>query len=387
MNYLLLAKVIQTLSKNKGRVRTQFLSILLVINIIVFGQNSPTISKVIEYRPAPGQHINRFFPPPEESDTYDHALAYANRILVGNNNQSIIGLGAFGGYIVVGFDHSIVNVKGEYDFKGYGNAFVNGSEPGVVMVCQDLNKNGKPDSNETWYELAGSEYHNNQTIKDYEIIYYRPNQIKQDVKWTDNQGNKGTIKHIEYATQNHIYPNWITEDKITFKGTKLPNNLIKKGKINLIAFKYGYIDNQPNNVSIDKNGFKIDWAVDKNGKTVQLDYIDFIRVHTGLLQEAGSLGETSTELRGIEDLHPQAQLSANIDEHFTQKLQLSINHKKLTISNIKNVVEIVLLDLTGKKYRSIKNQNSISLDNMENGIYIVHLKLSNNQIITKKIIL
>ncbi len=359
----------------------------MIVNSVVFGQNSATISKVLEYRPAPGQHINRFFPPLEESDTYEHALAYANRVLV-ENNHSMIGLGAFGGYIIVGFDHSIVNVKGQYDFRAFGNAFVNGAEPGIVMVCQDLNKNGQPDSDEIWYELAGSEYKNNQTIKNYEITYYRPNNIKTDVKWTDNQGGSGTIKHISYATQNHIYPNWITEDKITFKGTKLPNNIVKNGTFfNLLAFDYGYVDNQLNSSSIEKNGFKIDWAVDKNGNPVQLDYIDFIRVHTGQLQQAGSLGETSTELRGIEDLHPNAQLFASIYKHSSGKTELLINSKILTISNVNHLIEIAILDLTGKECCSVQNQNSINLENLPNGIYIVHLRLNNNQIILKKIIL
>jgi hypothetical protein len=75
---------------------------------------------------------------------------------------------------VVGFDHPIVNVPGEYDFKALGNAFTNSSEPGIVMVCQDLNKNGQPDADEPWYELAGSEYNHSQTVHNYEITYYRP---------------------------------------------------------------------------------------------------------------------------------------------------------------------------------------------------------------------
>ena len=76
----------------------------------------------------------------------------------------MLGLGAFGGYVVVGFDRPIVNVPGEYDFKALGNAFTNSSEPGIVMVCQDLNKNGQPDADEPWYELAGSEYNHAETV-------------------------------------------------------------------------------------------------------------------------------------------------------------------------------------------------------------------------------
>ena len=48
------------------------------------------------------------------------------------------------------------------------------------MVAYDKNKNGKPDDDE-WYEIAGSEYNNCKTIKDYEITYYRPDPNKVPV--------------------------------------------------------------------------------------------------------------------------------------------------------------------------------------------------------------
>ncbi len=353
--------------------------IFIGINCSLWGQHSATINRVIAYCPAPGQHINRLFPPPDQSDTYENVLKYINRVLVGNNNQKTIGLGAFGGYIIVGFDHSIINKKGEYDFKGFGNAFQNNSEPGVVMVCQDLNKNGQPDANETWYELAGSEHNNPHTVRNYKITYYRPNQVKQDVKWIDNQGNKGVIKHISYATQNHIFPNWITEDTLTFKGTKLPNNIVKNGSsFNLTNFDYGYMDNHSNDASIEKNGFKIDWAIDKEGNHIDLEYIDFIRIHTGQLQQAGWLGETSTELAGIEDLHfPKAN----------KKIQISINNNILTILGTNNLKEISFFDLNGRKIHSVQKKTTINLSSLSKGIYIIELKLNEQKIIYKKIIL
>ena len=64
-------------------------------------------------------------------------------------------LGGWGGYIVVGFDHSIEN-KGGYDFSIKGNAFDSSNEPGIVWVMQDVNGDGLP--NDEWYELKGSEY-------------------------------------------------------------------------------------------------------------------------------------------------------------------------------------------------------------------------------------
>lgn len=76
-----------------------------------------------------------------------------------------ITLGGYGGYVICGFDHTIVNVPGQYDLKILGNAFhananpnpeapeEGGScEPGIVMVAYDRNKNGIADDDE-WYEL------------------------------------------------------------------------------------------------------------------------------------------------------------------------------------------------------------------------------------------
>ena len=273
----------------------------------VNAQNSEKITRVLEYKPAPGQHINRLFPTPAYSDSPENALAFAASCLV--DNKSMLGLGAYGGYVVVGFDHTIVNVPDAFDFKVLGNAYTNNAEPGIVMVCQDLNKNGVPDPNEPWYELAGSEYNNAHTIHNYQITYYRPNPDgqKSNIVWKDNKGNNGVVTHISFASQSTMYPLWIAEDSITFKGTRLPENKVPNGSMwNLPAFDWGYVDNQSNISANDKIGFDIDWAVDDSGNPVCLDYVDFIKVYTGVVQEAGWLGETSTELAGIVDLNPQA---------------------------------------------------------------------------------
>ena len=274
-------------------------------------QNSDKITRVLDYKPAPGQHTNRVYPSAAMSTSKADALTFASSCLVGN--KSMLGLGSFGGYVVVGFDHPIVNVPGEYDFKALGNGFPNSSEPGIVMVCQDLNKNGIPDPNEPWYELAGSDYSKPSTIHNYEITYYRPNPdgVKSNISWTDNKGGEGVVTHISFAGQATMYPLWITENTMTFKGTLLADNAIQNGTMwSLPALDWGYVDNQANNATIDKNGFKIDWAVDDSGNPIKLASIDFIKVYTGMVQEAGWLGETSTELAGIVDLHPTAVVTA-----------------------------------------------------------------------------
>ena len=122
---------------------------------------SPYINKVYDFRPAPGQFVN-VIPEYEPGDDYNSMLAKAQEALAFDRMPGAVSLGAFGGFVVFGFDHTVANVAGEYDFKIYGNAIISdknaqgGScEPGVVWVAADTNGNGLPD--DEWYELLGSE--------------------------------------------------------------------------------------------------------------------------------------------------------------------------------------------------------------------------------------
>lgn len=280
--------------------------------------NSPYINKVYEYRPAPGQFIN-VMPKYEDGDT-EESMRQKAEDAIANNAQSMICLGGWGGYVVFGFDHPIVNDKGNYDFIVLGNAFAGSAEPGVVCVSYDKNGNGEPD--DEWFELAGSMYGNKSVYSDYEVTYSRPapdhvatpdkdNKWLLDtthVAWQDNQGAKGHIMMMNYHTQPH-YPQWISEDKMVFTGTRLPNNGYYNETTKRYvrdAFAYGYADNQPN--TDDAAKLKIDWAIKADGTPANLSMIHFVKVYTGTNQQdyyQGRTGETSTEIIGAEDLHPE----------------------------------------------------------------------------------
>lgn len=49
--------------------------------------------------------------------------------------------------------------------------------------------------------------------------------------------------------------------------------------------------------------FKIDWAIDNNGESIVLDCIDFVKIMTAVNQDAGQMGEISTEVTTVENLH------------------------------------------------------------------------------------
>lgn len=264
-------------------------------------------SEVFEYTPAPGQFIGDTKTggfTGEERSAAD-AVAYAERRLAA---KSYVSLGGFGGYIVVGFDHSIDNNEG-YDFAVQGNSFDGSSEPGVVWVMRDENGNGQPD--DTWYELAGSETGKTETIQNYAVTYYRPSEPMQPVQWTDNQGNSGEIDYLkQFHKQDYYYPAWIEADSYTLTGTMLKaRNYDKSGNGAMWvqpAYDWGYADNYSEQDWLPTykavNCFDISRAVDNQGSSVELEYIDFVKVVTACNTKSGHLGENSTEVCDIYDL-------------------------------------------------------------------------------------
>lgn len=283
---------------------------------------SPYISKVYEYSPAPGQFVNKM-PWYDLGDTADDMRRKAEEAISGTTNE-LISLGAYGGYVVFGFDHTVVNVDGEKDFMILGNAFYddndNGEragscEPGIVEVSVDANGNGIPD--DEWYELAGSDYNSPLTLHGYSIIYNAPVEGKAPVPsgryitdaeyigWSDSEGATGFVAKNIDNTQSY-YPLWTDAPTLTFSGSRLPQNaedLFGNGSYyKLQSFGWGYVDNHPDMLT-DLNSFDIGWAVDRYGVPVKLPGVDFIKVYTAINQYCGRIGETSTEVGHGRDLH------------------------------------------------------------------------------------
>jgi len=337
---------------------------LAFITLMLQAQNKPYITKVYDFLPAPGQFVNNT-PLYNDGEPRDSVIARASRAICGYTTITIdeiempdgsvlsvndttisampgtISLGSFGGYVVFGFDHPVVNVEGEYDIQIFGNGFQanntttsgGSSEPGIVMVSRDVNGNGIPD--DPWYELAGSEYNNPKTQKHFTITYYKPDDSQfgplgmnqyhdQYIRWTCNSVDslqEGYIRKNYWHTQSY-WPQWAEGETLTFEGTKLPCNAVDESGIGNYwvqsFFDWGYVDNRSDehygygtnatNITAENlnKGFKIEWAVDGNGNPVELKKIDFVKVYCAMLQDCGWLGETSTEVAGAVDLHPDA---------------------------------------------------------------------------------
>ncbi|MBP5517899.1 MAG: cell surface protein [Bacteroidales bacterium] len=258
-------------------------------------------NKIYEYMPAPGQFINEGF----TAGTMEEACAWAQKRM---EAKTFVSLGAWGGYITAGFDHSIEN-DGGYNIAIAGNAFHNSSEPGIVWVMQDENGNGLPD--DTWYELKGSDYA--YETKDYAITYYKPN-AKSSVMWTSSDGKSGSVDYLAaYHSQDFYYPNWVKTSSYTLYGSKLISRTKEVSKDSWINqdFDWGYVDNysEVDRLSSDNNSsggasdnhFKISDAVRWDGQPANLKYMDFIKIQTAVCDKAGWIGEVSTEILFIAD--------------------------------------------------------------------------------------
>ena len=288
---------------------TLFISLLAVVtpscNIDEeFTTDIPMPLKVLEYTPAPGQFINDLVASGFDGTqtTAEKAVAYAQKRL---DNNLYVSLGGFGGYIVVGFDHDVVNYEQMPDFEILCNTFDGSSEPGVVWVMQDENRNGQPD--DTWYELAGSETGNEGTIQNYAVTYYRPTESKAAVQWSDNQGQSGEIRYLGGRHSGDTYfPLWIEGESYTLTGTCLKARNYHDG-VNWVNpyYGWGYADNesptdyQPKQKS---NTFDISNAIDSEGNSVSLEHINFVKVQCAVNAVSGSLGEISTEVCGVKDI-------------------------------------------------------------------------------------
>lgn len=295
------------------------LTFIAVTAALAATASSPVHNRVFEFVPAPGQFVNEL----PEWEAGDDAEAMAEKACNHTaTDGSIISLGAYGGYIVVGFDHTIVNVDGIRDIYIEGNSFGNSSEPGVVLVAYDINGNGLPDDNE-WFEIRGSEYDN--SVHDYECTYYRPESDDDDIHWTDNHGNSGYVYKNRFHSQPH-WPQWLTDhETLTFRGTRLPDNGVDQSGNGsyyiLSSFDYGYADNVPNSVNGTWNEqakIDIDWAIDARGNSVKMPGVDFVKIYSGVNQSNGWIGENSTEVGRIIDAHVTREGSSPVlDESVT----------------------------------------------------------------------
>ena len=245
-----------------------------------------------------------------------------------------------------------------------------------------------PSDGDLWYELAGSEHNNPKTQHDFEIAYYRPdpNADTQHVRWVCNSVDsiqEGYV-HTNAFHKQPYWPLWVDADKLSFSGTKLrcnANDVNGNGSYYVqYFFDWGYVDNRTdydygigaNNTSSMSYseaeskgynmGFKLDWAVDANGNPVNLTKVDFIKVYCGLLQECGWLGETSTEVAGAIDLHPDAPVPED-----PQVVGDITGDGKVDVSDVNIIINIMLGKAQADQYPGnpdLNGDNSVDVSDV-----------------------
>lgn len=288
-------------------------SILMLLIMKVQGQFATAVQN---YKPAPGQYTN--------ADFIGNPTA-ANSLV--GTNRGLLSLGSFGGSVILEFASGIQNDPNNpygVDFTVMGNPTATWSEPGIIQVMKDENKNGLPD--DIWYEIAGSDHYWNTTISNYEVTYENSGlNTAIDIQWTDNQGKSGVIPANSFHLQSYypkadLFPQ-VAADWYMLNGTRLQGqiDLSIPGVVSSFPRTFGYADNipvisfneklpdNPYTKEIEGSGgdaIDIDWAVDKDGKHVNLDKIHFIRIYTGMNALVGWLGEVSTEITGVRDVEP-----------------------------------------------------------------------------------
>ncbi len=297
--------------------------LLFSVVFLMAGVNSSHaqyISEVIEYKPAPGQLIN-------ESPWGTPSAAGS---IVGVTNGHLT-LGAWGGYVIFRFENPVENDPDNpygIDFTIFGNPMPDWTEPGIVWVMKDENQNGLAD--DTWYQLAGSDYYFSNTVHQYEVTYTNPQGDEAaNVPWNDNLGNSGYV----YANDAHDQPYYpmadsfpeIDQEAYGFIASRIFPVVDSSGSmVKIYQRGFGYADNQfrgqapydipdnPYTEPLENSGgdaFDIDWAVDTAGNYVELDEIDFVKVQTGMLAHGGWLGEISTEITGAVDVTPNPAIT------------------------------------------------------------------------------
>lgn len=253
------------------------------------------ISKVYEYVYGPGQHAGIA------------TMADTANFIGEPASDKWLFLGGFGGYVIAGFDHNVINGDSA-DFEVYAQRG-SSPEPAVVYVMSDDNGDGLP--NETWYELKGNQYDN--TKHNYWVRYYKAKSETSNVTWKDSEGSTGQLVPGYGATNSSKW--WwsgTATDSITFAGSRLPDSYINIGTdgaeywvVPKDKFTWGYAENlYGNDYETVGYGNKLDIsnAVDVAGKPVKLPSIRFIKLQTGVFQQAGWTNEVSSEVRGAKDL-------------------------------------------------------------------------------------
>lgn len=281
-------------------------------------QYSPYITAMYDFAPAPGTLANDCYK--QDGYTKEDVMKIALGRIDNTSVGYLLDLGSFGGSVVVGFDHTVINIPGERDFKVYG---VNESvpnfvtAPGLLFVAYDKNGNGKPDDDE-WYEIKGSAHKDNIVDSNFSVTYHRPAKDKapvqvgpfdpfQDRESVLTENSLGESFYLSLLrNRKDLCPSWIDQDKFTFTGKRFNINIKPQVAGQYTLWQYDILDWGYANAK--DPDIDIDWAIDKDGNKVHLPGIDYIKVvncvsSDDIVRYSSLQTTASTKFAGAADLH------------------------------------------------------------------------------------
>ena len=234
-------------------------------------------TSVIEYDPTPYEFINTYVIKNRNKATVMKELndmlkegKKFKEIDIDNGYRLGLPIGSMGGSAVLGFDHTIVNVPGEDDFKMEASP---DGMTGVVYVAYDKNRNGLPDEDE-WYELKGDNYGNEKVETLNAFVTYSSVVYLQDFDCFEIH-YKDDLDELSLMTGIACFPGYDEQGNfMKGSGWREPPFTINYKRVFANEDNKGY-------VCAFKNAFNIANAVDQKGNSVNLPGIDFIKIVVG----------------------------------------------------------------------------------------------------------
>ncbi len=291
-------------------------------------------NKVIGYLVAPSQYATGLSYGSISSDNSNSLNPTPPAYVKTLGSGGLVSLGSLGGYIVYEYSEPITdNLNNDYgiDLIVYGNAFTGWCEPGIVQVAERVSDGQGGYQPGTWYTIAGSEYYSD-TSEVIDDIMWRMSgttvqySLDDGTNWTDFRTSaagwwpayapKPTGENYG-ATSNHsLFPEYVLDfdsDSLKFDDlVRLDDN---------VYYQFGYCDVHPNGSNYGVmgenpytatsstsygDGIDLAWAVNAAGEPVNMSgkNIYYIRIYTGVLENAGGLGEVSTEVTAVTKTTP-----------------------------------------------------------------------------------
>lgn len=297
----------------------------------VYVHVSPFATKVLEFAPAPGQFVNH----PDFNDPGRALGPPSGGGTSAPNNTSVVSLGGFGGYIVLGFDHTIrddpLNPFG-MDAIVFGNAYWVGGDPNrhwaecaTIEISADENGNGLAD--DTWYLIPGSHITNpplQLIVKHWDDNINDKRYPPEDESWIP-PGNIGTWDTQAFALPVTIFGSTVVtnpnlggqSEGILGYGDYSPtlvlgdlngDNFVDDATISPEEFYTSPDDPYTVGITAGSGGgdaFDIAWAIDPiTGRAAELSGFDFIRLTSAVDSVSPIFGEKSAEIDAVADVTP-----------------------------------------------------------------------------------